>query len=470
METDEEGENSIFKEAIVNAREGLSKNYLVPVDDQLKTEFESYRTCVTYLSDLLEQALEKISYLQKANQAPPTTTETSSRNKPEKIEYETDEEELAQETEWIRIKHKKRKATRSPEDPIKWANPKGLKGNPGKSDPGNQESKIKEKNPTPPPITVTGLKEYTKIRALLSEVGDKDSKVLSLSNDRWKISVTSSDAYRSLSKKLNENNLEWFTYENKLERPIKVVARGLHHSCSDEEIVNDLKIQGFDILGAVNLIKKERKEDSEGNRIVTQHKLPLYMLTFTNKENIDKIYDIKQILNLVVRIEPLRKSSRFIPQCKRCQGYNHTKAYCQREARCVKCAGKHETEKCGLGQERPAKCVNCGDQHSANYRGCEVAKELQKLRYRSHSKNTQKPAVLKEPRAEQEKPSPKRRESKTISYSSVLKTGDPQNQAFDQMKAMLLEMFSEQKKTNKLLLDRIEKLEKSMKKPAAQKK
>lgn len=81
-----------------------------------------------------------------------------------------------------------------------------------------------------------------------------------------------------------------------------------------------------------------------------------------------------------VKIEPLKKNSRLIPQCKKCQGYNHTQKYCGREVRCVKCAGKHDAKACPENRNNPAKCVNCKGQHPANYRGCEVAKELQKLR------------------------------------------------------------------------------------------
>jgi hypothetical protein len=81
-----------------------------------------------------------------------------------------------------------------------------------------------------------------------------------------------------------------------------------------------------------------------------------------------------------MKIEPIKRKSTKIPQCKKCQGYNHTQKYCGQEPRCVKCAGKHFTETCTMDRTNTAKCINCKGQHTANYRGCEVAVQLQKLR------------------------------------------------------------------------------------------
>nr|XP_014273002.1 uncharacterized protein LOC106678771 [Halyomorpha halys] len=57
-----------------------------------------------------------------------------------------------------------------------------------------------------------------------------------------------------------------------------------------------------------------------------------------------------------------------------------TKAYCHHKARCVKCAGPHATETCLKPQDEPAKCSLCQKDHSASYRGCELFKNLKKVR------------------------------------------------------------------------------------------
>ena len=103
------------------------------------------------------------------------------------------------------------------------------------------------------------------------------------------------------------------------------------------------------------------------------------MLTFDRTENVQKIYEITDIRGMRVEVTPYRKTG-LLPQCKNCQSWGHTKSYCHKEPRCVKCAGKHTTESCNKSKDIPPKCYNCGENHPANYRGCVVAKELQALR------------------------------------------------------------------------------------------
>lgn len=104
----------------------------------------------------------------------------------------------------------------------------------------------------------------------------------------------------------------------------------------------------------------------------------MFILTFSAEEEIEKIYQIKNILGCRVEIEALKKS-KLVPQCKQCQVHGHTQKYCNRQARCVKCAGKHHTTQCTKPQNVQPKCVHCGEPHPASYRGCTVAIELQNI-------------------------------------------------------------------------------------------
>lgn len=158
------------------------------------------------------------------------------------------------------------------------------------------------------------------------------------------------------------------------------MATGLHAFCSKEDILNDLQQKGLQITKAVNILKKEKIVNDKGEELIIKRGLPLFMLTFDNRESIENIYKIKTILNIVLRIEPLRKNSTMIPRCKRCQGFNHTQGYCKRVPRCVKYVGKYLTINCTINENILPKCVNCNGQHPASYHGCEVAKQLQKRR------------------------------------------------------------------------------------------
>ena len=109
-------------------------------------------------------------------------------------------------------------------------------------------------------------------------------------------------------------------------------------------------------------------------------RLPLFILTFHKDEGINKIYNIQYICRMKIKIEAL-KSSKLIVQCKKCQRYGHTQNFCKRDPKCVKCAGDHLTVDCTKPKKlQNPKCANCGESHPASYRGCVIAKELQKGR------------------------------------------------------------------------------------------
>lgn len=103
------------------------------------------------------------------------------------------------------------------------------------------------------------------------------------------------------------------------------------------------------------------------------------MLTLSNDEDIKTVFGIEYLYHMKVKIEAIR-SSKLIPQCKKCQRYGHTQKFCAREPKCVKYADYHLTVNCRRPVDAKPGCSNCGKGHPANYRGCEVAKELQKGR------------------------------------------------------------------------------------------
>lgn len=324
--------------------------------NQLKNELQAARDEIRELKKIIESANFRKTY-SPANS-------------------DGEEELVAKETEWLLPKRKKRKAMFSPE--IKENSPKTIiKPNP------NSFKKHK-----PPPVVVSNLDNYNGLNDSLKSRRIKYSNNL-MNNKQLKINVETENDYRELTKFMNDAHLEWHTYENKQTRPIRVMARNLHPSCNTKEIKEDLIAQGFKILDVTNKIKKTKVDD----KILTTP-LPLFILTFDNKEDIKKIFEIQYICHLKVKIEALR-SGQLIPQCKRCQRFGHTQKFCQRAVKCVKCAGNHLTAECKKLGNSPPKCSNCGEAHPANYRGCLVAKELQSRRKNlvkdKITQNTQQP-------------------------------------------------------------------------------
>lgn len=117
----------------------------------------------------------------------------------------------------------------------------------------------------------------------------------------------------------------------------------------------------------------------------------MFYIDLETKDNNKDIYNIKQVMHSIVEFEAPHVK-RIIPQCSRCQKYNHTKNFCNKQPCCVKCAEPHYTKECPRKtRDSNVKCANCGENHPANYRGCEVHKQLQKLKFpnlRRHNART----------------------------------------------------------------------------------
>lgn len=339
------------------------------------------------------------SEIEKLNAENLALKNTLKENKNDNIEkhqtvhFETDEDELAIETDWILNKRqsKKRKAVNSPESESKSAN-KLAKSNVGNNENkvGNNENKSNatieskkiEKTHRPPPIMVTEVKNCKELNNNIRQVTKSDFTIKLLNNGVNKINVTNADDYRAVTKMLNNSNISWYSFENKQSRPIRIIIKNLHHEWSAEEITADLQKQNLKAISAINKCSMRTKEP-----------LDMFIVSFEQSEDVKKIYEIKKVLNTVVKIEPI-KHSKLIPQCKKCQGFGHTQNYCGKQPRCVKCSGKHETINCSLEKSAKPKCVNCREAHPASYRGCIVAKELQKLSKRKNTQSINEPSKV----------------------------------------------------------------------------
>lgn len=273
--------------------------------------------------------------------------------------WEEEEEIVERETDWIlkESRNKKRKATESPETSF----------NIPKAKPETN------KNRKPPPIVLSNVQNYGEIKQKLQMDKFKCSTSM-MSNKQIKVNVSNGEEYREITKIIKDTDLEWHTYENKAERPIRVMVRHLHPSTDAKDVLEELRERGYKITNADQKLRKQK-----GTEETNYLRLPLYMLTFEAKEDIKKIYNIQYINSMKVKIEAI-KTNKLIAQCKKCQRYGHTQKFCKRLATCVKCAGNHLTVECRKPKTTPAKCVNCNEAHPANYRGCTVAKVLQKRR------------------------------------------------------------------------------------------
>lgn len=308
--------------------------------------------------------------------------DVESEKKREVIEddYFTDDEQLAADTAWIRVKNKKKNWGERTAKRARTEVSSSDSSTPAKEkvvEATNQSKTTTKKIPPPPPIMVSEVNNLNQLNAeFKKEKMTENISIKKLKDKCFKISTVNENEYRTATKVLEENKILWHTYENKQVRPIRVMVKNLDHSYERKEIKEDLISKGYKIIDVTNKIS--RKDNKP---------LDMFILSFEHSENMDNIFKIKKIMNSIVYIEAIRHS-RLIPQCKRCQAYGHTQKYCHKEMRCVKCTDIHLTKDCDKSKDQAPKCVNCGNLHPANYRGCMVAMELQKIRASKEKKTT----------------------------------------------------------------------------------
>lgn len=233
-----------------------------------------------------------------------------------------------------------------------------------------------KKSDKPPPIYICNVVDMNKLLLALNDLKVDCYKHKTISDNKVKLNVETIDAYRSVTSYLQSMKAEFYSYQLKSDKNFRVVIRGLHPSCDVNLVMNELTEMGFQPVQMIPV-----------HHPVTKVPLPLFFLDLKQNVINDKIYEVNRLYYAVVKIEPPRPK-RTIIQCANCQDYGHSKNYCHRKSRCVKCDGFHLTSKCTKNPTAPPICTNCKGQHTANYRGCPVHIGLQNASQRENKKNT----------------------------------------------------------------------------------
>lgn len=226
------------------------------------------------------------------------------------------------------------------------------------------ESPIIETKP-PPPIFIRVVNDFNSFCSEIKEVTKGEQFSCKSTTNGLKLSTSSADSYRSVIKFLLSNKADFHTYQLKKDRPFRVVIRNLHHTTSPEEIKKELLSLGHTPRNITNVIQRS-----------TKLPLPLFFVDLEPALNNKDIFKIEFLHYTKIKIEEPRLNHQTI-QCLRCQGFGHTKSYCNHPPKCVRCGDSHLSSTCQKSSSLPAKCALCGGDHPANYRGCPIHKEHQ---------------------------------------------------------------------------------------------
>lgn len=154
----------------------------------------------------------------------------------------------------------------------------------------------------------------------------------------------------------------------KEDKSYRIVIRHLHPSTDTELIKESIEALGYKVRNISKVLHR-----------ITKVPLPLFFVDLAPDSRNSEIFKVTNLLYTKIKVEEPHPTKDIV-QCKRCQDYGHTRSYCQRQPRCVKCAGPHLSDECAKKRDMPAKCALCSGDHPANYKGCATHKKLQQLR------------------------------------------------------------------------------------------
>lgn len=230
--------------------------------------------------------------------------------------------------------------------------------------------------PKPPPIFIPDVSNIGKmVNNLSALINSAEFNYKSLRDGQIRLSVKTVESYRKVIKHFDTEKIKYHTFQVKNERAFRVVIKGLHHSTSLSDIKAMLLSLGHQVRSVRNVVSR-----------VTKMPLPMFFVDLDPSENNNDIFNIHSFDRAIIQVEAPKKFDDIV-QCFRCQDYGHTKSYCRKEFRCVKCGVGHPTNECKKARDVPPKCVHCQGIHTANYKGCILYKKLIDKRYSRGTNN-----------------------------------------------------------------------------------
>ena len=231
-----------------------------------------------------------------------------------------------------------------------------------------------KKKPKPPPIYIREKSSNALVSKIIELIGQDNFHIISLvrGNIReTKIQTKSEESFRILSKHLSDTKMNFYTYQLKSSKGLQVVLKGIESDVTPAEITQALHDKGFNAKTVFNILNKDKKPQP-------LFKVELEPDNNTLKKNeVHPIYKLQFLLHRRITVEEPHKRNGPV-QCMNCQEYGHTRSYCTLRPVCVVCGQLHDSAHCLASKDDSStkRCSNCGGNHTANYRGCPIYKEL----------------------------------------------------------------------------------------------
>ena len=114
----------------------------------------------------------------------------------------------------------------------------------------NTEDKVRK----PPPVYIENVVNYPSMINHIQTTTSKDRFVCkTFANNSVKVNTKSADSYRKLIHPLKQGNVEYYTYQPRVERAYRVVIKNLHATITTDDIKDELQSIGFKIRNVVHI-------------------------------------------------------------------------------------------------------------------------------------------------------------------------------------------------------------------------
>lgn len=236
----------------------------------------------------------------------------------------------------------------------------------------------------PPPIMLYGIQDVRELTKELLTVTDKTKFTVKIINkNQLRLSCTNIEEYKIIIDHIRNLNLIGHTFTPRQNKCHRIVIKNLHHTTPHEEIRYEIEKTGNKVRGEIVNARGPEKQPTS-----------TFFVNVEPGPNNKSLKEIKHIYYQSIVIEDPKKK-REIVQCHRCQQYGHSKNNCMRPFRCLKCGDGHNTTDCTKKRDTPATCALCSEEHPANYKGCQVYKEI--MSRKSMPRHNTKPTPVIQP-------------------------------------------------------------------------
>lgn len=208
-----------------------------------------------------------------------------------------------------------------------------------------------------PPIYVYKVTDWVSLSSMLDSMCTEPFTAKN-GSENIKIQAKNKEDYKTITSTLENENIEYHSYQLEKNAYIKVVIKGIPCSTTAEKVQSNLLEMDFKVKNVTQM------------KDTFQTLLPIYIVQIEKNEKAKDIYGINTLFRCKVKVEPFRKRKGELIQCHRCQRFGHTSQNCRTQPRCLKCASEHFTFESKKKPTSPANCINCGQNHPANYKGC----------------------------------------------------------------------------------------------------